>query len=141
MSSTSIIFSAAEKSRLKQLSVRAVILFGSHAQGLSNPQSDFDFGILLIERSLLYNNEKRKEIYDILYEILSDKIRKLVNIDIVFLQNTSAELQAHVMKHGIPIFEADKNAFADFKEEVMICYADFAPLRTLFHEGILSRIA
>lgn len=140
MSFTPIIFSAVEKNRLKRFSVRAVILFGSHAQGLSHPQSDYDFGILLGKHPFLHDPQKRREIYDVLYDILSEKIRKLVNIDIVFLQNASAELQAHVMKYGIPVFEADKNAFADFKEEVMICYSDFAPLRALFHEGILSRI-
>ncbi|MBI4125471.1 MAG: nucleotidyltransferase domain-containing protein [Deltaproteobacteria bacterium] len=127
-------FSPAERIKLKNLSVSAVVLFGSQVQGVALSQSDYDFGVLLNDP------QRRKQVYDTLYDILSDHIRKLVNIDIVFLQTASAELQAHVVKHGVPIFEADKNAFADFKAQVMIRYADFAPLRAIFHEGILSRI-
>lgn len=130
----------AEQEKLTKLSVSALILFGSQAQGISFSQSDYDFGVLLKERVFLHDPKKRKQIYETLYDMLSDHIRKLVTIDIVFLQRASAELQAHVMKHGLPVFETDKNVFADFKEEVMIRYADFAPHRAIFHEGILSRI-
>jgi hypothetical protein len=73
--------------------------------------------------------------------MLSSKIQSLVNIDIVFLESAPGELRAHVMKYGKPIFEANVNVFADFRERVMTEYADFAPLREIFHRGILARIA
>lgn len=48
--------------------------------------SDFDFGIILKDASALSDYKKKKVIYDELYDILSDQIKRIVNIDILFLQ-------------------------------------------------------
>ena len=140
MESTKFIFSAHEQETMRNLSVAALVLFGSRAQGAANGMSDYDIGVIVAGRSHLYDAQKRKEIYDALYDILSRHIRKLVDVDIVFLETAPSELQAHVMKHGKVIFESEKAAFARFKECVMTQYADFAPLREIFHRGILERI-
>ena len=136
-----ITFSKNEIKKLSDLGISAVILFGSRAQGLEKEKSDYDIGILLKKGEGLSVRKKRGEIYDAVYEILSGHIQRLVNIDIVFLDDAPGELQAHVMKHGQPLFEASRQAFADFRERVMISYADFEYLRNIFHQGILSRIA
>jgi len=122
-------FSEKEKEIFKKLSVGALILFGSHTQGRAGELSDYDFGIIVEDRSILRSPERRKDIYDTLYDILSAHINRLVDIDIVFLENAPYELRAHVMKHGKLLFEARPGVFADFKEITMIQYADFAPLR------------
>lgn len=134
-------FSDDEKQAFQDLGVSAVVLFGSRAMGTEKEKSDYDVGVLLCDEKLLYSAEKRKEIYSALYDILSSKIALLVNIDIVFLEQAPGELRAHVMKHGKAVFEADHRMFADFRERIMTESADFAPLREIFHQGILSRIA
>lgn len=133
-------FSSDEQAVLRRLSVDAVVLFGSRAQGLAYPSSDFDVGVLVGERAVLHLPEKRKEIYGALYDILSAKIRQLVTIDIVFLQDAPFELRAHVLKYGKVLLETQSGVFADFKAEVMERYADFAPLKEIFHAGVLSQI-
>ena len=84
------IFADDEKS-LQKIGVKALVLFGSRAQGLARSDSDFDFGVIAMDS---------KEIYDQLYNFLSAKINKLVNIDIVFLNKAPLELAAHTAKYG-----------------------------------------
>ena len=125
---------------LKRLGVKALILFGSQALGIAREGSDYDIGVLLYDNSVLEKPKKRSTLYDALYDILSGVIQKLVNIDIVFLDDAPAELQMHVVKHGIPLYEANSCVFLRFKERVALLYADFAPYRELFHKSILERI-
>lgn len=140
MNEVTFSFSETEKQTFRKLSVGALILFGSHAQGQAGTLSDYDIGVIVEDKSILPSPERRKEIYDALYDILSAHINQLVDIDIVFLEDAPYELRAHVMKHGKALFESRPGVFADFKESTMIRYADFAPLRKLFQEGVLSRI-
>ncbi len=140
MESTDFTFFETEQQTLKNLGISAMVLFGSRAIGTAREGSDYDIGVLLSGGNQR-QKRKRTEIYDALYEILSSKIQSLVNIDIVFLDNAPGELRAHVMKHGKPIFEASPEVFVNFRERVMTEYADFAPLREIFHQGILARIA
>lgn len=141
MENKDFIFSDVEQQYLKDLGISAMVLFGSRAMGTAREGSDYDIGVLLSDSKILQSSEKRMEIYDSLYDILSSKIQSLANIDIVFLENAPGELRAHVMKYGKPIFETNPAAFANFRERVMTEYADFAPLREIFHQGILARIA
>lgn len=134
------VFTKREKEVLKGLEVEALILFGSRALGLARTNSDYDFGVLLKDKRILRSHEQKIEKYNALYDLLSGAINQLVNIDIVFLEDAPAELQAHVIQHGIPVYEADSKAFLDFKEYVMLLYADFEPYKNLFHRAILSRI-
>jgi predicted nucleotidyltransferase len=121
------IFTEDEKQSLEHLGVEAVILFGSRALGLSRRSSDYDYGVLVKDKGILKSFEKRKEIYDKLYNLLSEKINELVDIDIVFLEDAPAELQLYTAKYGTPIYEENPNAFNNFKEYVMLLYSDFEP--------------
>lgn len=135
-----LILNEQEKKALQNLGVEALILFGSRAMGNARPHSDYDFGVLLHNPGDNVRPERHREIYNDLYDLLSSKINKIVNIDIVFLENAPAELQMHAAKQGIAIFEPHPAAFARFKERIMLFSADFAPLREIFHRAILKRI-
>lgn len=131
-----ITFSPSEKAALQRLGVTAVVLFGSQARGIAGAASDYDIGVLCTG----HDTDRQKDLYDGLYDMLSPKIGKLVNIDIVFLDQAPMELCHHVAKYGSALYEAAPNTFARFKERVMIQYADFAPYRRMFQEQILRRI-
>lgn len=135
-----IAFSDNQKNELGRLGISAVALFGSQAQGTETENSDLDIGILVNDTKILFNSEARKNLYDALYDLFSPLAGKLTDIDIVFLQTAPAELQAHVMKYGQLLFEGKANIFSNYKAHVMLLYADFAPLRKLFHQGVLSKI-
>lgn len=134
-------FTENEKAEFKKRSIGALVLFGSQAQDVAGPSSDFDIAVLVGDKKSLFNPEKRETIYNFLYDILSPKIGRLTNVDIVFLETAPAELRAHVMKYGQVLYQSEENVFADFRAMVMEQYADFAPLREIFHSGILSRIS
>jgi len=133
-------FSKDDEKKLRDLPVSALVLFGSRAQGIARENSDYDIGVLVSDHAVLENREKRKVLYNSLYDILSTNIAKLTNIDIVFLEEMPAELKAHVVKNGQLIY-GDPFAFANFKEREMLAYADFAPLREIFQRATLARIA
>ena len=116
---------------LESIGINALILVGSQAQGIASKTSDFDFLIL---------GPKSAKAYDALYDLLSEKINKLVDIDIVFESDASMELKSHAVKYGLVLYEKKSNIFANFKEHVIIDYADFAYLRKIFQEATLSRI-
>ena len=137
METTTFDFSAQEQDAMRRLSVAALVLFGSQAQGTARKGSDYDFGVL---PSHPLTTAERKKVYDSLYDFLSGKIQQLVNIDIVFLPGASMELQTSAAAFGIPLYERTSYAFVRFRERVMDAEADFAPLRRLFHQAILARI-
>lgn len=133
-----VTFSPSEIDSLQRLGVTSVILFGSQARGVAGDASDYDIGILrnLSER----DNTQEKAQYEALYDMLSAKIGKIVNIDIVFLDAAPMELCHHAAKYGSAIYEERPQTFSRFKESVMDRYADFAPYRRMFQEHILRRI-
>lgn len=137
----SLLFGQNDREELARLGIEALVLFGSRAMGNALAMSDYDIGVLVKNPRDNVVPERRKIIYDTLYDFLSARINKLVNIDIVFLENAPAELQMHVSKHGRALFEATPAAFARFKERVALLYSDFAPFRELFHATILKRIS
>lgn len=120
-----------DKIKLKNLGVNALILFGSQAQGIAGPMSDYDFFVI---------GKKTDKMYDAIYDIVSDKIGKPTNIDIVFEENSPMELQNHVAKYGKVLFEVNGNVFANFRERVMIQYADFEPYRNMYSNATIARI-
>lgn len=136
--STGLNFTASEEAILESLNTEFILLFGSRAQGIARVNSDYDIGILLRQNP---GKKFENKVYDVLYELVSNKINKLVNIDIVFLDQAPAELQAHVIKYGIPLYQRSPISFAHFKEQVMNMYADFRPLLNIFQSATLARIS
>ncbi|MBI4281650.1 nucleotidyltransferase domain-containing protein [Candidatus Uhrbacteria bacterium] len=134
-----ITFTNNEKEILQQLGIDALLLFGSHAQGTATAMSDIDIGVILTPPALT-NTPERRRVYDALYDLFSEKLQKFVTIDIVFLHDAPMELQSHVATHGLSLYERTPDTFARFRERVFDAYADFAPLRRIFHDAILARI-
>ena len=128
---------AEEKKILEKLPIEALILFGSQAQGTAGKLNDYDFAVLPSKHLV---SDESKQLYDTLYDLLSEKIQQLVNIDIVFLPGASMELQSSAARFGIPLYERSPHTFERFRERVIIAYADFAPLHRMFQKEILSRI-
>ena len=117
---------------LQKIGVKALVLFGSQARGLARSDSDFDFGVMAADS---------KETYDQLYNFLSAKINKLVNIDIVFLNKAPLELAAHTAKYGQLLYEEKSGIYADFCQKTMINCADFSYYRHMFQQATLDRIS
>lgn len=116
---------------LSNLSIDALILFGSQAQGLQNEKSDYDFFVI---------GKKDNNTYDTILDLLSKKINKLVDIDIVFDTDSTMELKNHVIQYGKILYQKNESVFPNFKEQVMTIYQDFAPYRQLFQQATLARI-
>lgn len=129
-----------QKDKMEELGIAGIFLFGSQAQGAANEASDFDFAILVKDRKILYDNAKKNKIYNKLYDIFSGQIKKLRNIDIVFIEFADLQFRHHIAKEGVLIYAGDQKIISDFLERTMRFYADFAPLRREFHNAILQRI-
>ena len=131
-------FSQQAQEQLKTLGVDALILFGSRALGVARQTSDVDLGVLVQTDRI--DPAYRRAVYDELYTIVTDEIRLPITVDIVFLTDAPLELQSHVSRHGIVLFERRPQAFVRFKEQVMRQVADFAPYRALFEQATLARM-
>lgn len=129
-----IIFTQKEEKTLKVIGVEALVLFGSRAQALNGPKSDYDLAVLISSVA------KKKDVYDLVYDLISAKLNQLINVDIVFLSEAPLELKNHVAKHGRVLYQANPRTFLQFKESVMNDYCDFAPLRFEFQKATLARI-
>lgn len=128
------------KTQLKQLGVMALYLFGSRAQNIASPQSDYDFAILL-DQALL--SADHLQLYNALYDILSPFCpRTLENdvIDIVFLDQAGLEMRMHVVRYGQVLFDADPKQRLAFEEKTVLEYADFKPLLNIFDQAVLAAI-
>lgn len=120
-----------DKQKLEKAGILALVLFGSQAQGSANSASDYDFFVI---------GKKSRENYDLIYDILSNRINKIVDLDIVFEESAPAELKNHVVKYGKVLYQKDGSVFPNFKQRMMIEYSDFAPMRAIFHEATMARI-
>lgn len=126
-----MVISDIEKLKLSSLGVNALILFGSQAQGLANSMSDYDLFVI---------GPKDQKVYDSVYELVSEKINKPVDIDIVFEETSPMELQNHVAKYGKVLYQKNESIFANFKQRVMLSYSDFSVHRAIYSNATLARI-
>ncbi|MEK7599093.1 MAG: nucleotidyltransferase domain-containing protein [Patescibacteria group bacterium] len=129
-----------QNEKMEELGIAGIFLFGSHAQGIANKASDFDFAVLVKKAEDLYNLDKKNKIYNELYDILSGQIKRLCDIDIVFIEFADLQFRHHIVKDGILLYVGDKKIVSDFLGNTMEFYADFAPLRREFHKAILQKI-
>lgn len=121
-----------EIKKLKELNTDALILFGSQAQNLATKRSDYDFLVL---------GQKKQVVYDGLYDLISEKINRLVNIDIVFDEDAPMELKMHAVKYGKILYQKNARIFPDFKQHTMTIYQDFAYYRQIYQKATLDRIS
>ncbi len=125
--------------RLRKLGVVSLYLFGSRAQGVAGPRSDFDFAVLMGSAG----HQRGDATYDALYDLLSPLCpRTLQNdvLDMVFLDDAGLELKTHVLRYGKVLFDADPRARLQFEEQTMLEYADYKPILDTFDRAILQRV-
>lgn len=133
-----------QKSRLRELGVSSLYLFGSHAQGVAGAASDFDFAVLMQDSSRVHPYADVMPLYQSLYDILTSVLPGVSIdpvVDIVFLQGgVSLELQANVVKHGRLLFDEDPSVRADYEAQVMMRMADLSPIIQAMDKAILQRL-
>lgn len=134
-----IIFSKKDQERLKASGVETVYMFGSRAQSLQRPLSDFDFAFLMNKKG----HRRGGKIYDALYEIISPYCKRTLEndvIDIVFLNDAPLELRFHVVRYGRILFDGEPTSRLNFEEKTMIEYCDYRPLLNYFDKAILKSL-
>lgn len=124
--------------KLKNLGVTTLFLFGSRALGIAHKNSDYDFGVLLENSGVL--GQGTQKLYQKIYELLEEVVKKRVTIDIVFLDHAPLQLRFHVMRFGEVLLDFNPQKRALFIEKTMLEHADFEPYRRLFEETTLARI-
>ena len=124
--------------KFKELNIAIIYLFGSFAEDKTMPFSDIDIGILLTQEAIADPNIDIGEIYNEVYDILTD-IFSSKHLDIVFLQKAPLELRFDVITHGQILYESSHEASLDFEEKTMILYADFKPLLKEINDTIINR--
>lgn len=117
----------------------AIYLFGSRALGNSRENSDYDFGILLKDPTILRNGTL--ELYQVIYDLLEDIVGERKNLDIIFLDQAPLQLRYQVINHGIVLYDRDPLQRGRFVEKTLEEHADMEPHRKIFEEAVLARIA
>ncbi len=121
----------------------ALYLFGSRAQGVSGPTSDFDFGILLKDPATAFKSTA--ELYHIIYPILASVTRpetlEADVIDIVFLDSPRVplELKSFIVRKGKLLLDDNPSYHADVTSRILLQTADFAPLRHQMSTALFER--
>ena len=134
-----LILSKEHKNKLHDLGVEALYLFGSRAQGIDGPLSDYDFAVLTKKES----DRRGWAIYDAIYDLLSPfcpRTQKNDVIDIVFLRHAPLELKMHIVRYGQVLFDENPRARAKFEEETTLLYCDFRPILDIFDKAILKTL-
>ena len=119
--------------------MKAVYLFGSRAQGMESPVSDYDYAVLMAQKGYQKGDKTYLKLYDILSEISPRTLENDV-IDIVFLKDATLELKFHVIRYGRVLYDADPKARADFESQTTLLYCDYRPLLDEFDQAILKSL-
>ncbi len=129
-----------EHKNLKNLGVHALYLFGSRAQGVESPSSDFDFAVLLDQET----EGRGGGLYDKLYAILSPLCKRTTIesdvLDIVFLNTVSLEMRMHVVRYGKVLSDGNLLARLRFEERTTREYCDFSPILFTIDRTILATL-
>lgn len=123
-------------SKLKELNIGIVYLFGSSILGIEREDSDIDIGIVFLDNRML---EKSFEVYNTLYEIFSQVFPKK-ELDIVFLDKAPLTLRFEVVNSGKILYTISEEFCLNYKERVVKEYIDFKPLLDEQDRSLLERI-
>ena len=106
----------------RRYDLKLVILHGSYATGRKRKKSDIDIAILGRSKMI---NENYLEIIGKFSGLFGD------NCDLAFLNNTESMIVYQAAIKGIPLYEAEKGGFADFKTTAISTYQDAKKFREL----------
>jgi uncharacterized protein len=114
--------------------IKAVYLFGSHADGTATRRSDIDLAFLFEEAGY------RADPLDLFFRAqviaanLGESLRR--KTDAVLLNSSSLEMAYEIVTTGVCVYEADRDDRAVYEARVMGLWFDFKPfveeLRALF---------
>ena len=127
------------KNELKRLGLEALYVFGSRAQGLEGPLSDYDFAVLLPQAGHSRGDALYNELYDILSPLCPRQLENDV-IDIVFLRDAALELRFHVVRYGKVLYDDAPLERSRFEETTTEEYCDYRPLLNIFDQALLASI-
>ncbi len=131
--------SKTDQNKLTALGAQALYLFGSRAQGVEGPLSDYDFGVLMKEEG----HKRGGKVYDAIYDILAPLCpRTLENdiIDIVFVRDATLELRFHIIRYGKVLFDDNPRERGRFEDNTTMLYCDYRPLLDMFDKAILATL-
>ncbi len=123
-------------SKLEELNIGIVYLFGSFILGIEREDSDIDIGIVFLDNRML---EKSLEVYTTLYEIFS-QVFPTKELDIVFLDKAPLTLRFEVVNSGKILYTISEEFCLNYKERVVKEYIDFKPLLEEQDRSLLERI-
>lgn len=135
-SSDAIVSAVAEA--CKPHPIALAYLFGSHAIGKADAESDIDIAVLADEP--LTKGQRfglRLELMVKLAEALGVQIE---NMDVVVLQDVSILLKMNVIRSGIRAYERDRQTRMDFEYGVEQEYEDEEPMIEMETEMTIQRI-
>lgn len=118
----------------KSLNVGLIILFGSRATNAQHSKSDVDIGIVFHKPP---RPKDAVSIYDALYSLFQKKYPGKT-IDIVYLHETPYKLQFRAMAEGRVLYRSSYEFEADWKEQVMKRFFDFAFIDKIFEKAFLE---
>lgn len=117
--------------------ILAVFLFGSTVSGLKSPLSDLDIGVIFHQPQNIFNNPKNSlKMYEQLFDIFAPLVSNSNQLDLVFLQTASLAVQKEAVMNGELIYCQDINKLLDYKEKVLLKFADIKPLLNQFYQEV-----
>lgn len=133
-----IILSEEIQEKLKAVGVALTYFFGSRADGSALEKSDYDIGIVFVDRVAMEigGTGLYLRVYDILSDITGDTPHG-PRLDISFLQKANPVLQMKAMREGKILFEISPAFRADYEEGVVRDYNDYIPLKKEFEEATI----
>lgn len=120
----------------KNPEILAVYLFGSSIYGKKGKLSDLDVGIVFKEPNKILDDPKKSlKIYEQLFDVFAPLVENTNQLDLVFLQKTPLALQKEALIKGKLIYGQEEK-LTDYKEKILLKYADIKPLRSHFYQEI-----
>lgn len=116
--------------------VVAAYLFGSRADGSAYPDSDYDFGILVLP----FDRERHNLAYTTKIGLEIEDAASLNKADVVLLNTASIVMRFEVIKHGQLIYCRDDELRTDFEDVVIRDYLDFKPFLDQYYREVREAI-
>lgn len=127
------------KTKLKELGVGIIYLFGSRAVGIALDKSDYDLGVVFINPKVLSNSPSKNHLT--LYDVLSSDFPDMLegpHLDISFLQDSNPALEMAAVRYGRVLFQASPSFRADYEEGVIRRSDDYLSLKKEYEQATFS---
>ncbi len=122
--------------KLDKKDIGIIYLYGSFAEGKSTKLSDIDIGIVFSNQKILKNSGKLNNEF---FKHFAEEIDLPYELDIIFLQDASLELQYGVICKGKPLYFKSREFKDTYEENVINNYLDFQPVRATFDKAMMER--